>query len=159
MLLSKTSQYAIQALIYLAAQEGQVPMLNRNIASYLKVPSAYLAKIMQDLARSGLLYSYRGRLGGFCLREGAEHTDLMTVLSLTEGPSFTDECVLGLKVCSDETACPMHARWTPIKEQIIAMCHEQTLSTLAEALKTGKYRIADLPGALWNTPYTTASAT
>ena len=73
MLLSKTSQYAIQALIYLAAQEGQVPMLNRNIASYLKVPSAYLAKIMQDLARSGLLYSYRGRLGGFCLREGAEH--------------------------------------------------------------------------------------
>lgn len=156
MLLSKTSQYAIQALVYLAAQQSETPVLNRNIAQYLKVPSAYLAKIMQDLARSGLLYSYRGRLGGFCLREGAEHTDLATILSLTEGPRFTDECIFGLKVCSDETACPLHARWTPIKEQIIAMLHEQTLASLANALKTGKYRIADLPGALWSAAITTS---
>jgi Rrf2 family protein len=139
-------------LVYLATQDNKTPLLNRNIAEYLKVPSAYLAKIMQDLARNGFLYSYQGRLGGFCLREGAEHTDLMTILLLpfAEGPSFTDECVLGLKLCSDETACPMHTRWTPIKEQIIALLHEQTLASLAEALKSGKYRIADLPEGIWN---------
>lgn len=145
MILSRTSQYAIQALIYIATQPRGEPVLNREIAGHLGVPSAYLAKIMQNLCKGNLLYSFRGRLGGFCLREGAEKTDLMHVLVLTEGKGFTDDCVLGLKVCSDETACPMHARWKPIKEKVVHMLHEQTLEKLAVAVQSGKYRITDLP--------------
>lgn len=147
MILSRTSQYAIQALIYIATQPRGEPVLNREIAAHLDVPSAYLAKIMQNLCKGNLLYSFRGRLGGFCLREEAEKTDLMQVLVLTEGKGFTDDCVLGLKVCSDETACPMHSRWKPIKEKVVSMLHEQTLETLATAVQSGKYRITDLPHA------------
>lgn len=148
MILSRTSQYAIQALIYTAMQPPGEPVLNREIAERLNVPPAYLAKIMQSLCKGNLLYSFRGRLGGFCLREGAEKTDLMHILLLTEGPRFTQDCVLGLKVCSDETACPMHSRWKPIKEKIVSLLSEQTLEKLAAAVKTGKYRLADLPGAV-----------
>lgn len=148
MILSRTSQYAIQALIYIATQPRGEPVLNREIAAHLGVPSAYLAKIMQNLCKGNLLYSFRGRLGGFCLREDAEKTDLMQVLLLTEGKGFTDDCVLGLKVCSDETACPMHVRWKPIKEKIVGMLHDQTLETLAIAVQSGKYRITDLPHAV-----------
>lgn len=148
MILSRTSQYAIQALIYIATQPRGEPVLNREIAEHLDVPSAYLAKIMQNLCKGNLLYSFRGRLGGFCLREDAEKTDLMQVLILTEGSGFTDDCVLGLKVCSDETACPMHARWKPIKEKVVSMLHEQTLEKLALAVQSGKYRITDLPHAV-----------
>ena len=148
MILSRTSQYAIQALIYVATQPRGEPVLNREIAAHLGVPSAYLAKIMQNLCKGNLLYSFRGRLGGFCLREEAEKTDLMQVLLLTEGKGFTDDCVLGLKVCSDETACPMHVRWKPIKEKIVSMLHEQTLENLAIAVQSGKYRITDLPHAV-----------
>lgn len=150
MIFSRTSQYAIQALIYIATQPSGEPVLNREVAAHLGVPSAYLAKIMQNLCKGNLLYSFRGRLGGFCLREGAEKTDLMQVLVLTEGKGFTDDCVLGLKVCSDETACPMHARWKPIKEKVVLMLHEQTLENLAVAVKSGKYRITDLPHAALN---------
>lgn len=148
MMLSRTSQYAIQALIYIATQPRGEPVLNREIAAHLGVPSAYLAKIMQNLCKGNLLYSFRGRLGGFCLREEAEKTDLMQVLLLTEGKGFTEDCVLGLKVCSDETACPMHVRWKPIKEKIVSMLHDQTLETLAIAVQSGKYRITDLPHAI-----------
>ena len=70
MILSRTSQYALQALIFIATRPPGEPVLNREIASYLDVPPAYLAKIMQSLCKGGLLYSFRGRLGGFCLREG-----------------------------------------------------------------------------------------
>jgi len=147
MILSRTSQYAIQALIYIATQPPGQPVLNREIAAHLGVPSAYLAKIMQNLCKGNLLYSFRGRLGGFCLREGMEKTDLMQVLVLTEGSGFTDDCVLGLKVCSDETACPMHYRWKPIKEKVTQMLHEQTLEKLAVSVQSGKYRITDLPHA------------
>lgn len=148
MILSRTSQYAIQALIYIATQPRGEPVLNRKIADYLDVPSAYLAKIMQSLCKGNLLYSFRGRLGGFCLREGAEKTDLMQILALTEGPRFTEDCLLGLKVCSDETACPMHTKWKPIKQKVVALLHEQTLEKLAAAVISGKYRLTDLPNAV-----------
>jgi len=148
MILSRTSQYAVQALIYVATRPSGEPVLNREIASYLGVPPAYLAKIMQNLCKGNLLYSYRGRLGGFCLREGAEKTGLMQILIMTEGSSFTQDCVLGLKVCSDATACPMHAKWLPIKKKIVAILNEQTLEKLARAVQTGKYRLTDLPATL-----------
>ncbi|BCB25417.1 hypothetical protein SKTS_03030 [Sulfurimicrobium lacus] len=150
MILSRTSQYAIQALIYVATRPRGEPVLNREIAEHLGVPAAYLAKIMQNLCKSNLLYSFRGRLGGFCLRDGAEKTDLMHILVLTEGAGFTDNCLLGLKVCSDETACPMHSRWKPIKEKVVQLLNEQTLEKLAVAVQSGKYRITDLPHAAMN---------
>lgn len=147
MILSRTGQYAVQALIYIATQPPGEPILNRTIAERLNVPTAYLAKIMQTLCKGNLLYSFRGRQGGFCLREGGEKTDLMQILVLIEGVGFTENCVLGLKVCSEETACPIHAKWKPIKEKIAGLLREQTLEKLAMAVKTGKYRIADLPMA------------
>ena len=147
MILSRTSQYAVQALIYIATQPKGEPVLNRDIAQRMNVPPAYLAKIMQSLCKGNLLYSFRGRLGGFCLREEMEKTDLMHILTLTEGVGFTQDCVLGLKVCSDATACPMHNKWKPIKEKVVAMLQEQTLEKLAKAVQTGKYRLSDLPGS------------
>ncbi|MFA7269460.1 MAG: Rrf2 family transcriptional regulator [Sterolibacterium sp.] len=147
MILSRTSQYAIQALIYIATQPRGVPILNRTVAEYLNVPPAYLAKIMQTLSRGGLLYSFRGRQGGFCLRESCEKTDLMQILTLIEGPDLTENCVMGLKICSDKTACPMHAKWHPIKIKIVDLLHKQTLEKLAAAVKSGKYRLTELPQA------------
>jgi Rrf2 family protein len=148
MFLSRTSQYAIQGLIYVATQPAGEPVLNWKIAGYLGVPPSYLAKIMQTLCRGNLLYSFRGRQGGFCLREGAEKTDLMRIVTIIEGPALTETCVLGLKVCEDMTPCPMHSRWKPIKEKIVRILREQTLEKLAAAVRTGRYRIADLPAGL-----------
>lgn len=148
MILSRTSQYAIQALIYIATQPAGEPVLNRRIADYLGVPPAYLAKIMQSLCHGNLLYSYRGRQGGFCLREDPARTDLMRIVALIEGPELTETCVLGLKVCEDMTPCPMHVQWKPVKEKIVRILREHNLEKLAAAVRTGKYRIADLPGEL-----------
>ncbi|MCU0842829.1 MAG: Rrf2 family transcriptional regulator [Thiobacillaceae bacterium] len=145
MVLSRTSQYAVQALIYIATQPPGEPVLNRDIADRLNVPSAYLAKILQSLCKQGLLDSFRGRLGGFCLREGMHKTNLMQILLLTEGPDFTKSCILGLKECSDATACPMHFKWIPVKKKIIALLMGMTLEELAKAVQTGKYRLSDLP--------------
>jgi Rrf2 family protein len=148
MIISRTSQYAIQALIYIATQGQTQPILNREIASRLNVPAPYLAKIMQNLCRGGLLSSFRGRQGGFTLRADPSRIDLMSILNVTEGAEFTQGCVLGLKRCSDETACPMHHRWAPIKQGIIDLLQGQTLDKLAEAVVVGKYRLADIPAFL-----------
>lgn len=145
MILSRTSQYAIQTLIYIAMQPEGESVLARKAAERLGVPSAYLSKIMQTLSKGNLLDSFRGPQGGFRLRKGAEKTDLMQIVTLIEGTGLIETCVLGLKRCSDETACPMHARWQPIKQEVIKLLHEQTLEKLAVAVASGRYRIADMP--------------
>lgn len=145
MILSRTSQYAIQALIYIATQPRGVPVLIRSVAEHLGVPPPYLAKIMQSLGRGKLVDSFRGRQGGVCLREGGETTDLMQILTLIEGPGLTDNCVLGLKLCGDDTACPVHAQWKPIKTRIVKLLTQQTLGKLAAAVRSGKYRLTELP--------------
>ncbi len=147
MILSRTSQYAVQALIYMATQPADTPVLNKDIAAQLNVPAPYLAKILQSLAKGDLLYSYRGRMGGFCLKEDGLNMSLMVILLQTEGPAFTQSCFLGLKKCSDETACPVHFRWLPVKEKIASLLKETTLEKLAKAVKSGKYRLADMPAA------------
>lgn len=148
MLISRTSQYAIQALIYIALKEVGTPILSREVAEQLGVPAAYLAKIMQMLCKGGVLTSFRGRLGGFALKQKPEQIDLMRVMLVTEGQDFTKDCVLGLKECSDETACPMHVKWKPIKTEIINMLNDHNLATLADAVRVGKYRLTDIPGVL-----------
>ena len=137
MILSRTSQYAIQALIFVATQPRGVPVLIRPVAARLSVPPPFLAKIMQSLSRGKLIHSFRGRQGGVCLREGGEKTDLMQILTLIEGPGLTENCVLGLKVCGDESACPMHAQWKPIKTRIVQLVHPQTVGKGGAACLTG----------------------
>jgi len=148
MILSRTSQYAIQALIFVATQPPGVPVLIRTVAERLGVPPPYLAKIMQNLGRGKLVRSFRGRQGGVCLCEGGKKTDLMQILTLIEGPGLTENCVLGLKVCKDETACPMHTQWQPIKSRIVKLLTQQTLGKLAAAVQSGRYRLTELPLAL-----------
>jgi Rrf2 family protein len=148
MILSRTTQYAIQALIYMATQPAGVAVLNRTIAQGLRLPPTYLAKILQELCRGNLLYSFRGKQGGFCLRESCDKISLMQIVKLTEGPGFTEDCVLGLKVCSEKTACPMHAKWWPIKQEIVSFLQTQTLGMLAAGVTSGKYQLTDIPGAV-----------
>ncbi|HSO45778.1 MAG TPA: Rrf2 family transcriptional regulator [Rhodoferax sp.] len=148
MIFSRTSQYSIQALIYLATPPIGRRVLNREIAQNRGVPSAYLAKILQGLSREKLLYSSRGRSGGFSLCPGAEKTSLLDIVLLTEGPRMDRECLLGLKVCTDETACPLHRKWKPVKKEILASLGSVTLIRLAQAVQSGQYRLADLPLAL-----------
>lgn len=146
MILSRTTQYAIQALIYMATQPPGVAVLNRTIAEYLRSPPTYLAKILQELCRGNLLYSFRGKQGGFCLRDSSDRINLMQIVKLTEGPGFTEDCVLGLKVCSEKTACPMHEKWWPIKQEIVRLLQNQTLEMLAAGVTSGEYQLTDIPG-------------
>ena len=148
MILSRTTQYAIQALIYMATQPRGVAVLNRNSAENLGAPPTYLAKVLQNLCRGNLLYSYRGKQGGFCLQEGGEKITLMQIVVITEGPGFTKDCVLGLKICNDKAPCPMHKQWYPIKQEIVKLLESQTLNILSAAVMSGKYQLADLPAAL-----------
>ena len=68
MIYSRSAEYAIRAFVHLAqVQEGKYAMV-KNIAEQEDIPAHFLAKILQQLARKGLLRSSKGPTGGFALR-------------------------------------------------------------------------------------------
>ena len=71
----------------------------------------------------------------------------MQIAILTEGPGFTDELRAGTQGLQRQNACPMHARWWPIKQEIVKLLQSQTLDMLAAMVVSGKYQLTDLPEA------------
>jgi Rrf2 family protein len=128
-MLSRTSQYAVRALAYLAMRERGQWVLTRQIAAELDIPSPFLAKVLQTLAVEGILESQRGRRGGFRLARNPDRLPLFDIVEAFDKLGQGRPCVLGQKVCSDESACPLHHTW---KHSLNAFRHRLQTTTLTE---------------------------
>ncbi len=129
---SQTAEYAIRALIELAKlPEGQT-MLARDLASTSGVPTHYLSKILQSLARVGVLESFKGIKGGFRLATPASEVTVFMVVQQLDNLRKLEQCMLGQAVCEDDRACPMHEFWSSQRARYFDMLHETSLRDLAE---------------------------
>ena len=144
MIFSRTSQYAIQALVLLATEPPGSHVLCRTLAARLGIPLPYLSKLMQEFSRRGIVGSSRGRQGGYFMVKPAAEVSLMEVMTVINGERATTECFLGFKECSDETACALHCRWRPVKEKLFGLLAEQSLGKLVEAVKKGRCQLGSL---------------
>lgn len=127
-------EYAIRAMTYLA--EHHAPgdyCLLRTITNDHKLPQHFVGKIFQALVRAGLLYSAKGRGGGFALRRPPAEICLHEIVLAIDGAERMDRCVLGLDRCDDENPCPLHEQWKPLRGQIDAMLRHTTLAQLAKS--------------------------
>lgn len=149
MLWSKTCDYSLQALVYVASQPENICVRSQDIAAYLfDVPSPYLSKILMDLAGKGILQSFKGRGGGFLLSPGIRETQLLEIVKRIVGEPFAVGCVLGLSQCADETACPAHHDWLPIKTKVLELLGEQSIGCMADAIRDGRYNLRSLRQAV-----------
>jgi len=90
MRLGKASAYGVFATIHIAGHEKHGPIQGRDIAKNCGIPVEYLLKILQQLVRSQVLSSERGRGGGFLLRKPAGQTTLLEIVESIEGPVSAD---------------------------------------------------------------------
>lgn len=137
MIFSKSAEYAIQAMIYLADKQAKInpekPIMVREIAEAYSIPAQFLAKITQTLAKHHLLNTTRGRGGGIKLSRPASTIFLPEVVHAIDGPpSDQDECIFGLDLCSDDQPCPFHHQWKPIRNDIRSMMATDNLARLAK---------------------------
>jgi len=132
MLYSKSAEYAIQALIYLAEIKPDKPIMISDIAKAYDIPYQFLAKIVQTLVKQRLVVATRGRNGGINLARNPKEIFLNQIVNAVDGPPPTEEqCVIGLDKCSDIAPCPLHHRWKPIRTQIREMLGDEHLEDLA----------------------------
>lgn len=114
---SKTCQYAIRAVIYLATHSpGGSKVGVKEMADALNVPQQFLAKILQQLARHHLISSIKGPNGGFFLGESNAEVTLLNIVECIDGLETLQACVLGLPTCSSENPCPLHFQFFACRE-------------------------------------------
>jgi Rrf2 family protein len=128
--LSRSSEYAIRALTYLARQNDQRHHLARDMAERLGIPAPFLGKVLQPLVTRGILHSQRGRSGGFRLARQANDIPLVQIVEAEETLGPAEVCLLGQHECSDEHACPMHDYWKKASSAFHERLRRTTLNDL-----------------------------
>src|ERR671931_2292590 len=105
MVLSASATHALRAIAWLAAHEGEEAMLGRELASKVDVPAHYLAKVLAQLARAGVLTASRGVRGGYRLARPAVRIKLIEVVLPFEGRRARPGCLLHPgRPCRDSNA-------------------------------------------------------
>jgi len=112
-LLTKSCQYAIQAVLFLATKQKNKPVLQRDIAESLDIPVHFLGKILQQLVKQNIVSSQKGKLGGFFLSYPFAKVTLYKIAQIIDGENFLDGCMVGFPFCSDKSPCPLHEDRSP----------------------------------------------
>lgn len=131
-MLSKTSQYALRAIVYLADQPVERRVRASDVAEDLGVPANYLSKILHTLARNGLLRSERGPGGGFRLARSPHEVTVADAIEPFEKLAGTRTCLLGRSVCRDSSGCVVHERWKVASEGMLEFFRDTTVAELQE---------------------------
>jgi Rrf2 family protein len=144
-MLSKTSEYAIRALvyIYIQNQEGKRPGY-KEIAKKIDSPEQFTAKVLQNLARAELVSSMKGRGGGFFFVAALAPLTLYEVIRVIEGEKFFSKCGFGLKLCDCETPCPLHEDYSPVRDGFYKLVKSRTIQSLADKVNDHKAVLARL---------------
>ncbi|UCC63446.1 MAG: Rrf2 family transcriptional regulator [Anaerolineae bacterium] len=119
MRLTRGSDYAMRGMIYLAKQpRGQICLVS-DVAEAQGVPESYLAKIFQDLSRSGLVISHRGAKGGFALARDPDRITLRQVIEAVEGPIALSPCLDERVGCELSEVCEVHLVLAEAQAQLL----------------------------------------
>ena len=108
MMISQTTEYALRAVVWLARQP-ETQLGTQQISEAAKVPRGYLSKVLQKLARAGLVVSTAGRSGGFRLARGPAEIRVLDVVNAVDPLERIHTCPLKLE-SHGTNLCALHRR-------------------------------------------------
>jgi Rrf2 family protein len=129
--LTRTGGYALHAALTIAEMgaDGR-PVRAHEVAEALSIPANYLAKILQALARHGILRSERGRKGGFRLARDPSEVTLIEVVEGFDDLGRERQCLLGRGLCKEIGGCPAHREWRDASAPAFRFFETRTLADL-----------------------------
>lgn len=129
MQLTRAGEYAVKSLVFLATQADDARVMASEVAVAEKIPINFVRKILESLAKTGLVKSFRGAGGGFTLGRSPDHISVRQVIEAVEGPLALNQC-FAPNPCENLPYCPMSQIWMEAQRAV-----EDVL---------GKYSLADV---------------
>jgi Rrf2 family protein len=127
---STSIEYAIHGLVYLAGTGTAGAVMVSEIAEATRIPQSYLRKVLQLLARGGLVASHRGVRGGFSLARDARSITLQHVVEAIDGGLPSYSCVKEKRRCMD-IPCPVSAAFETARRKMGEALSKTTIGGLA----------------------------
>ena len=129
MIYSRSAEYAIRSFVYLARIPAGKFAMARHIAKEEQIPAYFLAKILQELTRKGLLRSNKGPSGGFSLRVPASQIRLLDLVEALDGHALAD---------SLDQAPWILDSWRDLHSRIMDYLERNTIADVVKALENKK---------------------
>jgi len=130
MKLSTRFRYGCRAMVDLAMHDDREAIALEVLATEQRIPERYLAKIIQDLRRSGLIRSVRGAHGGYVLSRPASDITLLDVWEALEGPVSPVDCLERPGECLMADECVTREVWEKLRQAMQDVLSAETLAGL-----------------------------
>ena len=132
--INRQTDYAVRVLLALAKREAGTRLSSGTIQQEMLIPAAFMARIVAQLARAGLLNTFPGRDGGLVLPRPAAQITLKDVVEAFEGPILLSEClqVKGEDDCPFQAHCPVRLRWGRVQVAMLREMAAVTFENLAQ---------------------------
>ncbi|MBK7653392.1 MAG: Rrf2 family transcriptional regulator [Flammeovirgaceae bacterium] len=136
---SKSCEYGIKATAFIAVEAEKNNRVSlKAIAKAIDSPVAFTAKILQQLARTGIINSVQGAGGGFEIEKARlTKIKLSQIVAAIDGDNVYKGCGLGLNACNSKKPCPVHGKFMIIREELRVMLESTTVQDLTHGLKDG----------------------
>lgn len=131
MIITRATEYAIRAILYMSRQPAEGIIYKRDICKAQEITPAFLTKILQPLIKDGIVGSQRGVGGGFYLARAPAEITLLDVIKSQEGPLYLNQCLIEKGACEREIFCPVHGAWAQIREEFMATLARYDFASLA----------------------------
>jgi Rrf2 family transcriptional regulator, iron-sulfur cluster assembly transcription factor len=131
MRLTRGGEYAIRCILYLSCLGGDRVASRREVALAMDIPSPFLGKLAQDLARAGFISILQGAQGGYKLRRPAEEITLLEVVEAVEGEIPLNDCLMRPENCGRSSLCSVHRVWDKARRRLRETLAEATFAQLA----------------------------
>jgi Rrf2 family protein len=132
--LTKRADYAIRTVLALARTSDGEPLSTRQVAAEQHVPERFLAQVMRDLVRAGLVVGTVGRSGGYRLARPSAQISMLDVVEAVEGDSRRRTCILRGGPCMLDGVCDVHAIFAGAQDDVLRRLHA---SSVAKAVGEG----------------------
>ena len=130
--LTKKADYGLMALKYLAEHPETAALSAKDVADAYGIPAQLLAKILQQLTKSGLLRSHAGMNGGYALAREARSISAYEVILSIDGPFFITSCTKGKTGCELGSSCTIKEPLARVNETIAGVLKSISIQDLAE---------------------------
>ena len=141
--LSKKADYALIAMKHLATRADAASASAREIAEQYDIPVELMAKVLQRLARRGLLTSHQGTRGGYRLSRPATAISVADVIQAIDGPLTVTACSTDAENCGQFAKCSVRDPLWRIKDRILSALSTCSLAEVAS--ETGEPATPPVP--------------
>ncbi|UCD57130.1 MAG: Rrf2 family transcriptional regulator [Candidatus Hydrogenedentota bacterium] len=138
--LTRGADYGLRGMVYLARQPADKLVMANEIAAAENMPEYFFSKIFQNLAKVGLVNSFRGSNGGFLLAKPPAEITVREVTEAIEGPIAFSRCVNAPQTCEKSSTCPFHYYWKEAQQGLFAILEKYSLADAVSYIEAAEQR-------------------